>query len=410
MSDPLAPSTPAATVTPPAPRRVERLDTIGYFAAFVALGMASAVLGPSLQALAEHTRSRMAEISILFVARSSGYLGGSLLGGRLFDRIAGHPVMGAALVVMAGTLGLAPSLADRWLLFAVILLLGLAEGAVDVGGNTLLVWIHRDRVGPLMNGLHFFFGLGAFLSPLIVGRSLLWAGDITPAFWVLAVLQVPAAVWLLRLPSPASGAAAPGRAGGRTNGRLVALIALFFFLYAGAEVAFGGWIFSYAVALGLSGDAVAAYLTSTFWGGLTLGRLLSIPLALRFSLRSLLLADCIGCLASLALMILAPHSLLAAFLGTCGAGLCMASIFPSALALTQTRVRITGQVTGWFFVGASAGGMTLPWLIGQFFESVGPRVTTAILFADMAAAVGVLGVLTSRVARPFYRWIAGDPE
>ena len=132
--------------------------------------MASAALGPSLPGLAEHTRSRMAEISILFVTRSSGYLGGSLLGGRLFDRIAGHPVIGVALVLIAGTLGVAPLLNSRWLLFAAILVLGIAEGAVDVGGNTLLVWIYRDRVGPFMNGLHFFFGLGAFLSPLIIAR------------------------------------------------------------------------------------------------------------------------------------------------------------------------------------------------------------------------------------------------
>jgi fucose permease len=382
---------------------------MGYFAAFIALGMASAALGPSLPGLAEHTRSRMAAISILFVARSSGYLGGSLLGGRLYDRIAGHPVMGTALVLMAGTLGVAPLLSSRWLLFVVILILGVAEGAIDVGGNTLLVWIHRDRVGPFMNGLHFFFGLGAFLSPLIVARSLLWGGDITPAFWVLALLQLPAALWVLRLPSPPSGAVSPHTAGGRMNARLVTLIVLFFFLYTGAEVAFGGWIFSYAVALGLSSEAVSAYLTSAFWGGLTVGRLLAIPLAVRFPPRSMLLADCLGCLASLGVMILAPHSLPAAFLGTCGAGLCMASIFPSALALAQGRVRITGQVTGWFFVGASAGGMVLPWLIGQFFESVGPRVTMSILFVDMAAAVGVLGLLTFQSARPFYRWITGEP-
>jgi FHS family Na+ dependent glucose MFS transporter 1 len=350
----------------------------------------------------------MAEISILFVARSSGYLGGSLLGGRLFDRIAGHPVMAVGLVLMASTLGLAPLLTSRWLLFGVILLLGIAEGAVDVGGNTLLVWIYRDRVGPFMNGLHFFFGLGAFLSPLIIARALLWGGGVTFGFWALALLQLPAALWLARLPSPVAGAGTPGEASGRVKWRLVALIILFFFLYTGAEVSFGGWIFSYAVALGLSSDAVAAYLTSAFWGGLTLGRLVAIPLAARFPPRTLLLADCIGCLVSLVVLVLSPHSLVAAFLGTCGAGLCMASIFPSALALAQGRLRITGQVTGWLFVGASAGGMTLPWLIGQFFESVGPRATMVILLIDMAAAFAVLALLTLQSARPFYRWIAGE--
>ena len=54
---------------------------------------------------------------------------------------------------------------------------------------------------------------------------------------------------------------------------------------------------------------------------------------------------------------------------------------------------ITGKVTGWFFVGASAGGMSLPWLIGQLFESIGPRVTMFIILANLLVAVGVFATL-----------------
>ena len=62
-------------------RRVARIPgTIGYYAAFVALGLASASLGPTLPGLALHTQSRLAQISSLFAARSLGYLVGSLLG------------------------------------------------------------------------------------------------------------------------------------------------------------------------------------------------------------------------------------------------------------------------------------------------------------------------------------------
>jgi hypothetical protein len=42
------------------------------------------------------------------------------------------------------------------LLAGAIFALGMAEGALDVGGNTLLVWVHQEKVGPFMNGLHFF--------------------------------------------------------------------------------------------------------------------------------------------------------------------------------------------------------------------------------------------------------------
>jgi MFS transporter, FHS family, Na+ dependent glucose transporter 1 len=408
MGDISETATSRGPIDPSVDRRQACVKTAGYYAAFIALGLASASLGPTLPALAENTSSQLSKISLLFAARSSGYLAGSLVGGRLYDRIAGHPVMSGSLLVMATMMGAAPLLTQLGILAGAIFLLGMAEGALDVGGNTLLVWVHQEKVGPFMNGLHFFFGVGAFLSPLIIAWAMPENGAIVRAYWTLALLQLPAALWLLRLSSPAGRTASAAASSERLNGRLVALIVVFFFLYTGAEVAFGGWIYSYAVGLRLSSHAVAAYLTSAFWGALTLGRLLAVPLAVRFSSRSILLADCIGCLTSLAILLLGSHSLGATFVGTCGMGLSMASIFPAALSLAQGRMRITGQVTGWFFVGASAGGMLLPWLIGQFFESVGPRATMVILFIDMAAAMTVLGVLTFQSARPVYRRLIGD--
>ena len=62
-------------------------------------------------------------------------------------------------------------------------------------------------------------------------------------------------------------------------------------------------------------------------------------------------------------------------------------------SMTFGQTTITGRVTGWFFVGASLGGMFLPWLIGQLFESVGPQVTMLILVANLVIALGVYVVL-----------------
>ena len=174
--------------------------TLGYYAAFVALGLVTASLGPTLPDLAANTRTHLSEISFLFTARSLGYLLGSFQGGRLYDRVAGHPVMAAMLIVMAVTMALVPLIPLLWALTAVLLILGVAEGTLDVGGNTLLVWVHRHRVGPFMNGLHFFFGLGSFLSPIIVAQAVLIGGDVTWAYWVVALLVLPVVVWLLRLP------------------------------------------------------------------------------------------------------------------------------------------------------------------------------------------------------------------
>lgn len=373
--------------------------TAAYYLAFIALGLTSATLGPTLPDLADNTHTHLREVSFLFTARSLGYLIGSFFGGRLFDSKPGHPVMAVMLLGMALGLVLIPTLSLLWLLTAVLLLLGMAEGAVDVGGNTLLVWVHRHRVGPYMNGLHFFFGIGAFLTPLIVAQAVLLTGGITWAYWALTLVVVPVALWMLRLPSPAAQKVAQGGPAGQVNRPLVALIVAFFFLYVGAEVAFGGWIFTYAVELKVADEATAAYLTSGFWGALTIGRLLAIPLAARVRPRYILLGDLLGCLVSIGLVLLWPGSLVMVWLGTIGVGLSMASIFPTTISLAERRMTVTGQVTGWFFVGASAGGMLLPWLIGQWFEGVGPQVVMMILGVDLALALGILLVLISYSTR-----------
>lgn len=377
--------------------------TAAYYLAFVALGMTTAALGPALPYLADQTGSLLSAISFLFTTRSLGYLLGSLQGGRLYDRVQGHPVMAAALVVMAVTMALVPLTPQLWLLIAIFLILGVAEAALDVGGNTLLVWVHHHRVGPFMNGLHFFFGVGAFLSPIILAQAVLACGGIGLAFWALALLALPVAFWLLYLPSPMGDVAADGQrnrsASRGKTGLLVALFALFLFLYVGAEIGFGGWIFSYAMASGLSSVAGAAALTSAFWGALTVGRLLGIPLAARFKPESLLLSDLLGCLVSVGIILIWPELPGSIWIGTLGLGLSMASIFPVTISLAELRMTITGQVTGWLFAGASAGGLLLPWLMGQLFEGVTPRATMFAILLDLLLALGVYAALMSYSAR-----------
>jgi FHS family Na+ dependent glucose MFS transporter 1 len=307
-------------------------STIAYFYAFIALGLTAAVLGPTLPTLALQTHTDLSQISLLFSARSFGYLLGSLLLGSLYDRVSGHLLMAGMLAVMAITLALVPVTAVLWLMIAIFLLLGVGEGAVDVGGNLLLVWTHRRQVGPFMNGMHFFFGLGAFLSPMIIAWVVLVTGNFHWAFWILALFVIPLALWLPRLASPLSPSDGEEGQPVHVQPFIILLIALFFFLYVGSEASYGGWIFSYSLEKGLANDTTAAYLTSFFWGALTVGRLASIPLAVKFKPGMLLLADLIGCLIALILILAFPGSQAAIWAGTAGVGLAMASIFPTMLS------------------------------------------------------------------------------
>jgi FHS family Na+ dependent glucose MFS transporter 1 len=369
MSSPLSSTSREIETTP---RLYQLSSTYAYYAAFIALGLAAAVLGPTIGDLARQTGVRMDLISYLFTARSLGYLLGTSQGGRVYDYLPGHLVMAIMLTAMAFSLALSPLLPMLWLLIAVMFLLGIGEGAVDVGGNTILVWLHGTRVGPFMNSLHFFFGLGAFLPALIIDRVKAGSGGITWAYWILAIAILPVIVWLLRLPSPSAPHKEKTAGPVRKDSLLVALVAVFFFFYVGAEIAFAGWIYSYATALGVK-STLAAFLTSGFWGALTVGRFLSIPLVI----------DLAGCLISVSLLLFFPASTLALWAGTIGVGLSMASVFPTTLLLAGSHMTITGTVNGWFFMGSSLGGAALPWLIGQLFEAISPRMTMIVIMIDL---------------------------
>lgn len=386
-------TSPTTRLRSPSALREKMAKTIGYYAGFLCIGLAAAVLGPTLPGLAENTHTQLSQIGILFTARSVGFLLGALAGGRIYDRLPGHPVLAVGLLGMALTMALTPTISLLWVLVLVILLLGLAESMLDVGTNTMLPWLHHENVAPYMNALHFFFGLGALLSPIVVAQAVLLSGDITWAYWLLALIMLPVAVWILPQRSPRPVAKTAVSPTGRPNYVLVVLITVFFFLYVGAETSFGGWIYTYAVNTGLATITAAAYLTSTFWGSLTVGRLLSVPLANRLRPRRILAIGILGSLISMGFLLLWDSSARVLWLGAIGLGFSMAPIFPTTLSLAERNMPVTGKTTGWFFAGASIGGMTLPWLVGQLFGAAGPYAAMAAIGAGVLGTAVVFGVL-----------------
>jgi FHS family Na+ dependent glucose MFS transporter 1 len=369
-------------------KNLKLAQTISYFVSFIALGMAMAALGPTLPGLAAQTHVGTGDISYLFTVRSFGFLLGSLFSGRYYDRLSGHNLMCATLLAMAVTLALMPLVPTLTILLSVMLILGLAEGAVGVGGNALLVWVHQSRVAPYMNALHFFFGLGGVLSPLIIKWTLPMSGNMMAPYLALAILTLPAMLWLLRLPSPQ-----PERASQEHSGKepikysLVLLIALLLALDIGAELGFGGLIHTFVLRMNLGDFNTAANVTSLFWGALTAGRLLGVPIATRLRPRTILLIDLIGCLFSITIAILWSTSLMAISVATACLGLSLSSVYPMVLTFAGRRMKIGGQEMGFFLVGGSAGGMLVPLLIGKLFDPIGPRVMLFTILFDVLVAL-----------------------
>lgn len=366
------------------------LLTAAYYSSFIVLGLATAAEGPSLPTLARHTSSPLDAISLIFVLGSFGYLLGSFIGGRLYDRLPGHRLMTSALLVMVAAAVAFPLASTLWLLLLAAFAIGLGKGTLDVGCNTLLQWVHGAKVGPFMNGLHFCFGLGSFLSPILLAQIISITQEIYWVFWTIALLTIPLAIWFWFLPEPPVHLRTENQNHAPIPFIPVLLIVLAFFLYVGVETGFANWIYTYAVTLNLATAVTAAYLTSAFWGLFTVGRLLGIWIATRVRTRAILFVDLAVGFASLGLIILGRASAPLLWIGSAILGLALASIFPTILMLAGESMRVTGTITGWFLVGAGVGNMLVPWLIGQAFTAFGPHSMMFILVGDLGLELLIL--------------------
>jgi FHS family Na+ dependent glucose MFS transporter 1 len=372
--------------TPQTARRQERLKFGTYGASFIALGLALSAIGPMLPFMADHLGVTIGKISFVLTVGNLGYLIGSAGGGRLYDRFKGHRLMALALILMVTSAIIAPLIQNFYLLLVVFLFFGFGNGLVDIGGNINLLWVFQSRVGPYMNALHFFFGVGAFLAPIILTNVMrLSGGAITWPFWVLAVLF---------LPSPENPEKDEDEeTAQKPDAKLIVLMMLLFFLYVGVEAGFGNWIFTYATRLNIANDTIASYMNSAFWGALTLGRLLAVPLSRKIKPGTMLIGNYALMIIFLAVMMIWPTSPTIIWIVSAGLGLSLASVFPTLLALGETRMKVTGAVTGLFFLGSSLGGTVFPTLLGQIFEYLGGYPLVLTLFGLACAGLLVL-VLT----------------
>ncbi|QRN84520.1 MFS transporter (plasmid) [Chloroflexota bacterium] len=376
-------------------RRNERLKFGTYGVSFISLGLALAALGPMLPSLAENLGVTIGKISFVLTVSNLGYLIGSAGGGRLYDRLKGHRLMSLALILMIVSAILAPLMTNFYLLLLVFLIFGFGNGLVDVGGNVNLLWVFQSRVGPYMNALHFFFGVGAFLAPIILNYVMtLTNGAITWPFWILAILFLPGLLGLNILPSPENPEAGEEtESAQKPDTGLVILIMALFFLYISVEAGYGSWVFTYVTRLGIANDTVASYINSAYWGALTLGRLIAIPLSRKIKPGTLLVGNYVLAIIILVMWMIWPVSPWMLWIGSAGLGLALASVFPTLLALGETRMKVTGAVTGLFFFGSSLGGTIIPTLLGLIFDKVGSYHMILTLFGLACAGFAVL-VLT----------------
>ena len=79
---------------------------------------------------------------------------GSGVVGKLFSNFDGHKILIASISTISLSHLLVPIIKSLSLLFIVFLILGIGGGTIELGGNTLLLWIWGSKVQPYIQVIY----------------------------------------------------------------------------------------------------------------------------------------------------------------------------------------------------------------------------------------------------------------
>ncbi|CAF0944142.1 unnamed protein product [Adineta ricciae] len=397
------------------------------FYSFLSMGFGSGLIGPTLLKFGEQVKSPFEEVVYVLFTRSFGFLIGTLIGGTLIDRfpLLGRTFLTICVFTMCASTLIIPLVYQLVPMIVAHLMWSFTAGIVDNLAQILTIR-HYDKfnVNPYLQALHGAFGVGAFLSPLIIAPFLKNTSPVDQwhyAYWLIGCLHIPNIIWILAyalrdevfskkieqitlenkqiddLNNQIESIVAsdeqtnPAEPSSTSKNRFfLILITIFLLLYVGGESAFGAYIHTYATLhLNFPKD-ISAYINSLFWASFAFGRLCGIPLSIKLSALQMIFIDLIGCICSLTLLYVLNKSPLLLWIGSILYGLSVASIYPSTIAFTERYVSITGKRMSFIAVGGSAGDAIIPLLIGY---SINPKILGPIGFILISLAVAILASL-----------------
>lgn len=372
------------------------LLTMGGFFAFFTFGFVDNIKGPTLPNLLQELHFSYSQGGGILFAAYLGFVIATLLAGPLSDLLGNRLILLAAGLFMAlGTLGMG-SAATYPLLFGSMLVIGLGTGAIEVGGNGLIVALHRQAQGRFLNLLATCHGVGALLAPLYAAWLLTGVDSWRQVFLyslpltilMVLVFLVPTGTAAAQQERPPFDWSTLRRTGFSPTMRWFYLAISF---YVATELGIAAWIVEYLIKSKGISQTTASYYLSGFFGFIMVGRVVGSLFVERIGyVRSVLLAAG-GALLCILAALFGPPAL--AFFVPLSGFFC-SIIFPTiTAAVSRLHPQNTGTILGLLFTAGGAGGALGPAFMGVVSDALGIQWgfgLTALFCAGSIVALSVL--------------------
>ncbi|MEZ4708057.1 MAG: MFS transporter [Caldilineaceae bacterium] len=375
------------------------LLTAGGFFAFFTFGFVDNIKGPALPDLLQDLNFSYSQGGGILFGAYLGFVVATLLAGPLSDLLGNRAILCASgLFIALGLFGLS-TVSTYPLLFLSMLVVGLGTGAIEVGGNGLIVALHRQAQGRFLNLLATFHGVGSMLAPLYAAWILTAVGSWRQIFLYGAPLAILLALLFML---PVGGATTKGethRFDGATLRRtgFSSTMILFYFglaFYVATELGIAAWIVEYLIREKGMVQTTASYYLAGFFAFVMVGRVVGSIFVERIGyLRAVLLAA-IGALVSILIGVLSPPAL-SIFLPM--SGLFCSIIFPTmTAAVSRLHTQNTGTILGLLFTAGGLGGTLGPAAIGVGSDAWGIQWGFGLNALFCAGAIVAVALLLQR--------------
>lgn len=372
------------------------LATAGGFFAFFTFGFVDNIKGPTLPNLLQELNFSYSQGGGMLFGAYLGFVIATLLAGPLSDRLGNRLILCAAGIFIAlGTLGLS-TVATYPLLFTSMLVVGLGTGAIEVGGNGLIVALHRQAQGRFLNLLATFHGVGSMLAPLYAAWILSGIGSWRQVFLYSVPLAALLALLFLVTAGPPATKREPQRFDWVTLRHTGFSTTMIYFylaigLYVATELGIAAWIVEYLIQSKGIAQTTASYYLAGYFAFVIIGRLVGSIFVERIGyLRAVILA-LVGTMLCILGALFAPPAL--AFLLPLS-GLFCSIIFPTiTAAVSRLHPQNTGTILGLLFTAAGVGGTLGPAAIGVAGDVLGMQWGFGLNALFCAGAIVAIGVL-----------------
>jgi fucose permease len=363
------------------------------FAAIVAIfvyGMISAMLGTILPNLSERFHLTPTQNGTIAFAQALGLIIASVGVGPLLDS-EGYKIgllLGLALIAIA--LYVLPRSPGFRTILVLLFLLGVGGGIVVTGANALTSGVSEAHRATALNLVNLFFGLGGFATPFI-SANLFKKNWVRLCYTVATLTIVALAVQAITsMPAPTGAAGFVLADAVPVLGRpLLFLLGFFLFLYITCEVGVWNWLPRHLIAQGVPESSALNILSLGFALGLLAGRVGVAPVFTRVSAINVTLAASAAMAVTTFFMLRATKPI-TAFALVFAAGLSMAPVFPTTLAIVGTAFpRMTGTAMGFVITCGWVGLAVSSRIIGAIAGDDPRRLKKALLVIPASALLMV---------------------